>query len=263
MQKRGALLTTFLFFLLLSALLLFLFRQTFIPVSGALFERVTLPLQQSLYASFAGLFLRAGQSERVAEQNRELAKKIIDQSELQKEVKALRDQYDLNLVPAKQLLPAQVIGMKSFIPGVSLPEEVIINVGSSQGVKKGQTVVLTNNIVGNIARVSEKRSLVSLITNKTQSLTVKTVKTGAVGILKGKGNGMLVLENVVLSEKLEKGDIVATRGDVSLDGTGYPPDLVIGRIASIDKKASDLFQTAEVESLINFTSISTVFVIIE
>jgi cell shape-determining protein MreC len=103
--------------------------------------------------------------------------------------------------------------------------------------------------------------LVSLITNKNQSLTAEDNNTHAVGVIRGKGDGILVFENVVLSDTLQKGDMIVTKGDEKIDGTGYPPELVIGTITSIDKKVSDLFQTAEVESLIDFTEITTVFVI--
>src|SRR5690606_28368164 len=125
---------------------------------------------------------------------------------------ALRDQYDLEVAPSKELLPATVIGMKTFIPGVSLPEEVILDKGKHQGVVVGQTVILTNNVVGTIAHVSENRSMVSLISNMNQSITAKANKTNALGIIRGKGNGALLLENVVLSDTLEKGDIIVTKG---------------------------------------------------
>lgn len=261
MQKRATLLTVFFLFVIFSLLLLFVFRQQVFPLGTTLIERITYPLQQSVYGAFGGVIKKAGETGRLVSINQELAKKVIDQSELTKEAKALRDQYDLEVVDSQKLIPAQVIGMKSFVPGVSLPEEVILNAGKNAGVMRGQSVISNNNVIGNITAVTDNRSLVSLITNKKQSLTATTAKTGAVGIIKGKGNGVLVLENVVLADKLEKGDIVITKGDGALDGTGYLPDLVVGRITSVDKKASDLFQNAEVESLVDFTSIDTVFII--
>lgn len=261
MQKRAILLIVFFLFVVLSLGLFFISGLQVFPIGTSLIDRITSPLQQSVYGAFGGLITKTGETGRLSTANQELAKKIIDQSELQKEAAALRDQYDAEVPEAKKLLPARVIGMKAFVPGISVPEEIILNAGKNHGVAIGQTVILNNNLIGNIMEVTDTRALVSLITNKKQSLTAKTVKTNAVGIIKGKGNGMLVLENVVLADKLEKGDIVATKGDATLEGAGYPPDLVIGRITSVEKKASDLFQTAEVESLVNFTSVSTVFII--
>lgn len=261
MQKRAGLLTVFAFFFILSLMVVLLFRQNIIPFSAVVFETITRPLQNTFISAFGGLLHDNPSGMSVT--NRELAKKLVDQRELEKESKALRDQYDQEVTPAKSLLPARVIGFRSFIPTISLSEEIILNKGAKQGVQVGQTVVLQNNIVGSIAKVTDNRSSVSLISNTKQSLTAKANKTDALGVIRGKGNGMIVLENVVLADKLEKADLIVTNGDVDISGKGYPPDLVIGRIKSVDKKASDLFQSAEIESLIDFTRLHTVFILTE
>jgi cell shape-determining protein MreC len=54
-----------------------------------------------------------------------------------------------------------------------------------------------------------------------------------------------------------------TNGDITLSGSGFPPDLVVGKITSVEKKPSSLFQKAEVESFINFSKITAVFVIVK
>ena len=61
-------------------------------------------------------------------------------------------------------------------------------------------------------------------------------------------------------EKLEKDDFVLTKGDVDSEGHGIPADLVIGKIVSVNKKASNLFQSASVQSLVDFSKLNMVFV---
>lgn len=261
MQNRTGLLTVFIVFFLLSLVIIFFFRQQLFPVSNGIFEYVTAPFQHTFTSIFGGFVRSNGETKRLETENRALSEKIIDQNELVKEVKALRDQYDLEIVPPKALVPADVVGFKSFIPGVSMPEEIIVNKGSKQGIAVGQTVIVGRNVIGIIEKVSPNRALVALISNKKQAVTAKTEKTDALGISRGKGSGMLVLENVVLADSLTEGDFILTKGDETLEGKGYPPDLIIGRIASVDKKASNLFQTAEIKSLINFSKLDTVFII--
>jgi cell shape-determining protein MreC len=53
-----------------------------------------------------------------------------------------------------------------------------------------------------------------------------------------------------------------TKGDISLQNTGYPPDLTIGKIISVSKNPSDLFQKAEISSLIDFSNLEKVFVVV-
>ena len=71
-----------------------------------------------------------------------------------------------------------------------------------------------------------------------------------------------MIKNVVLSDKLTVSDLVLTKGDIDL-GRGYPPDLIVGKIVSVDKKASSLFQSAQVISLVDITRVPIVFIILE
>lgn len=261
MQKRVGFVTVFIIFLCIAAGLFFISRNAASFGPGQLLERIISPFQKTLYSAFGGILIRNGETAKLRSENENLAKQIVDQQNVVRETKALRDQYDLEITSPKSLLAARVVGMKSFVPGVSLPEEIILDKGRAQHVLVGQTVIVNDNVIGNITKVTESRSLVSLISNKKQSVTGKAIKTNALGIIKGQGNGLLVLENVVLSDTLEKGDLVVTKGEEDLTGTGYPPDLVVGKISSVDKKSSDLFQSAEIESLIDFTRLENVFII--
>lgn len=256
---RGLLIVFSIFFIL--SLAIIIFRQQLAPVSGQMFEYVVTPLQKMMYSAFGGLLQGNNSSVQVA--YRELAKQLVDQRELEKEARALRDQYDSELFSSGALLPARVIGFKSFIPGVSLPEEIVVDKGSRDGVIVGQTVMLTDNLVGSVNQVTDRRALISLISASDQSLAAQANKTEALGVIKGKGNGAIVFENVVLADSLEKGDIIITHGSEDINGTGYPPGLVIGRIVSVDKKVSDLFQSAEIKSLIDFSKLHTVFILTE
>jgi rod shape-determining protein MreC len=159
------------------------------------------------------------------------------------------------------LLPANIVGAPSFIPGISTPETFIIDKGTSDGVKVGDAVVYKNNLLGKISKISDSLSEVTLVTNTSSSFTAKTSSSQALGVIKGQGGGQMILDNVLLSDNLKPSDLVLTNGDTNLSGKGYPPDLVVGKIVSVDKKASSLFQRAEVSSFIDFAKITTVFVI--
>ena len=58
---------------------------------------------------------------------------------------------------------------------------------------------------------------------------------------------------------LQKGDLVVSKGDVSR-GVQVPPNLVIGKIISVNKQTSNLFQTAQVQSLVDVSRLERVFV---
>ncbi len=52
-------------------------------------------------------------------------------------------------------------------------------------------------------------------------MTAKVQNSSAQGVVKGIESG-IILDNVVLSDKLGKGDLVVTKGDVEESGKGFP-----------------------------------------
>ncbi|MBI2430573.1 MAG: rod shape-determining protein MreC [Candidatus Levybacteria bacterium] len=179
-----------------------------------------------------------------------LQKKIVDQKQLEKEVIALKDQFQTNNPNSKLLLPANILGMPRFIPGISAPSIFILDAGEEDKIRIGQVVVFKDNVVGKVTKVSERFSVVTLITDPSLSFSAQTVG-GVLGVVKGQG-GDLVFENVLASEDLRVGEIVVIKD---------PPNLIVGKIISVDKTQSSLFQSAQVESVIDFSKVSTVFVV--
>ena len=91
------------------------------------------------------------------------------------------------------------------------------------------------------------------------SITAITSPTNAIGIVKGQGQGTLLLDNVVLSENLQKNDSVVTQGTTDLDGSGAVPGLVIGKILSIDKKTKQSFPDRQIAAFFDINHLTTVF----
>ena len=71
----------------------------------------------------------------------------------------------------------------------------------------------------------------------------------------------MLLDNVLLSVELKKDADVLTKGDVNEKREGYPPNLIVGKIISIEKKQSDLFQRASVKSPVDFKNLEYVFIL--
>ncbi len=260
MQKRSILVPVFLIFLI-AAFVIYFFFQTPNPVEQGIrgiFELVTLPFQKITYLSFH----LASQKDTQKEKLLDSLSTIVHEKDLQKENQALHDQFATSSIDSQKLLPAQIVGERGLVPGVSLPDEIIIDKGSSEGIKNGETVIYKNNLVGKIVTIEQHHSLVQLPSYKGVTLTATTLKTNAVGIIQGQGADGMLLENVVLSDNLENQDLVATKGDTDINSGGYPPNLVIGKITSVNRQTSALFQAASVKSLLDISRMSYVFVMI-
>lgn len=255
MQKRNTFVFLFLFLFLLSVGSIFLSKQTDIPGIQAL-STIFSPIRSSIIRAFQS---KASESE-LEKEVATLRKALRDQKKQDAELRALRDQFDTQQIRSQLLVPAAIVGMSGYIPGVSLPDGIILDKGSADGIKKGQVVIYRDTVIGKIEKVTQSAASVTLIYDEQSTVNAKTVKTNALGLVTGQGQGVMQLSGVVLSEKLERGDQVVTKGEMETDNTGYPPDLVIGKVVSVDKKASNLFQSAQVESFVMIQKLTMVFV---
>ncbi len=255
MKSRRSLLPIFSFFFVL-AILVYIFSGTQLGKgTSSFFEGLLLPVQKTLFLSFGSGAKQLTPEAKLREENVKLQTLLAQQEELKKENNALRDQFRTTIPSPKQLVPAQIIGGKN--------DEIILDKGTKDGVKAGSVMIIRDNLIGRIIKVSEHRSVGELLTKNGLTFTAKTTKTTALGIIQGKGEGKVVLLNVVLADKLEKNDIVMTKGDIDQSGKGFPQDLVVGKIIAVNKKASSLFQSAEIETLVDLGKMDTVFILLE
>jgi rod shape-determining protein MreC len=261
MQKKEFL-PPFVVFLVISLSILILSKFGFLSAFSPL--RLVSPFQALFYS--VGQRFERGQNQsilKLQDENTRLSKALVSQKEKEKENQALLDQFQTSYPRSSNLLPAKILGAPSFIGGDI--EYFILDKGSKDGVKEGQAVVFKDNLVGKIVSVSSYFSKANLVSQQSSSFLAKVVRvsqTGEpLGIVKGEGQGGIFLDNVILSENLKPSDLVVTKGDLNSDGQGYPPDIIVGKIVSVSKNPSSLFQQAKIESLLDFSNLSLVFII--
>ncbi len=261
MRRRTLLIVVFTFCFVV--LLCIFAIGAFANLSGIGFlQSIFSPLQTSIVS----VFHHTGSTSEIdvlKQQNLQLSKQLTNLHLIEADNKALHDQFQTTSPSSTTLLPVTIVGMPDFIPGVTLPDSLIIGAGKNKGVSVGQTVVYKNQLIGVVQTTNSSFSKVQLITANTVSFAAKTAKTGAVGIVKGFGSGQLELDNVVLSDTLQIGDMVVTNPDISENGKGFPPGLIIGKITSIEKRPSDLFQKAHIQVLTDITKLPIVFVMMQ
>lgn len=252
----------FFIFLFFSVLIFSLSKLNLLELPQSYLTKATTAVSSQLFflSDFLVRFTENSQEKRLKEQNLILQKKLVDQEKLIAENKALHDQFQVSNPRSLDLLIANVVGSPRFIPGVFSPEEFVIDRGGEDDVKVGSAVVFKDNLVGKIVKTSRFLSQVSLTTNPNLRFTAKTQK-GVLGVVKGEGNGALFLDNVLLSDKLDKGELVLTSGDLKIDETGIPADIIVGKIVSVEANPSDLFQRAKLQVLMDFSKITKVFVV--
>lgn len=190
-------------------------------------------------------------------ENKELTKKLLNYERLKKDNDALRSQFDSRDASTYTLMPVKVLG---FSGNFFQPESLTVDNGSASGVKNGMAVILENNLIGTISKVSEKYSQVMLATNPKFKILAKTSDTGAPGVAQG-NTDFILFDKVAVNDKITDGSFLVSAGSINDNGIGVPPDLVIGKIASTNRSKSLPFQTAKVQTPINFIKLETVFIV--
>ena len=245
----------------LSVLLLIFSYFGFLNGVYSFFQKGFLGIEGFSYRIFQGLPIvsESARVKKLEQENLDLRSQISAIDRLKKENQALLDQFQTQELKTAFLLPTRILGAPGFVPGISLPLYFVVDKGSDNKVKIGQAVVFKNQLIGQVATLTSTNAKINLIYNPTFSFTAKTQK-GASGVIRGDGRDM-ILDNVLLSDSIEVGDLVHTKGDANLE-SGILPDLMVGKIVSLEKDPSALFQKAKVKALLNFNNLSDVFIII-
>ena len=134
---------------------------------------------------------------------------------------------------------------------------IIIDRGSSDGLRRGMPVVTDQGLVGRVDAVINSAARIQLITDTSSAVNVRLEKAKMEAILTGTVSGDLELDLVPQDVTLTPGDLVLTSG---LSG-GFPADLIVGQVLNARKRDSDLFQQAVIQPVVDFTKLKIVLII--
>lgn len=253
MYKRKEGFLAFLFFLLLSFFLITLSRHGMLSFFKTPIEKLFSFTGRSFHNVLNFPFFKDSKIKELEEENKLFLSKYKDYEILKKENLALNDQFHSSSSKNFDLLKANVVG--------SAGKTLIIDKGMVDEIKAGQAVISGDMAVGKVTKVSRNISVVNLIINSSSFFRAMDLETNALGIIRGEGDS-LMLSETLLSENLKVSDTIVTKGDIDEKGIGYPSNLIVGKIMAVDKNPSALFQSAKVKSVISFSKLSAVFVVL-
>jgi rod shape-determining protein MreC len=122
--------------------------------------------------------------------------------------------------------------------------DVMIDVGSSDGVKLHDPVVNGDGLVGEVNAVTSGASKVKLLSDHSSAVAVKVVPSGSLGLVKptvGEPD-TLILSFLNSDKNLHKGQSVVTAGWTGDEIEGrFPPNIPVGEVT----KASVIMQEAQ------------------
>jgi rod shape-determining protein MreC len=238
------------------------------PAKVGFFRRVVLetaaPLANMITFSFSGIneawkryiFLIG-----LEEENRRLKKENVT---LTQELNQYREGY-LEGVRLQKLfalkervnyptIAARVVGRDQS----SIIKTILINKGTSHGLRVDLPVVADQGVVGRIIETSLHVSKILLLIDENSNIDALVQENRIQGILQGAGSLGYSLKYVSKTETVNSGNIVITSG---LSGL-FPKGLLIGTVKNVDKTNSGLFQKIDISPFVDFARIEEVMVIV-
>lgn len=187
-----------------------------------------------------------------------LRNKVRDLRAVESENAALRAQLNFIQQDRRELIAAEVVGRD--ISGWW--QTIRLGSGLAQGVRTNSAVITPDGLVGRVVSVSSQTADVLLISDPGCRVAVRLPRTGAFGVLSGRGvawNGRAFCRVNFLNKDLpvRVGDEVVTSG---LGGV-FPKGLLIGYVEKIFMDRSGLYQYADVLPKTDLGQLSYVFVV--
>lgn len=161
--------------------------------------------------------------------------------------------------PTLQVVPARIIGrdVSPFFRVTSIRIQV-----DPARVEEGMPVVASAGVVGHVSQVEGAWAEVVLAVDPRSSIDVIVQRNRARGIANGLGHAddyHSRIAYLLRRDQVRVGDVVVTSGV----GGRFPPDLVVGRVASVPAAEFGMFQEVVLEPAVDFSRLEEVFVIVD
>lgn len=246
-------------------LIFFVLAGVFNDIRGPIYGLIW-PVQASVYRAgnktvtyFRSVFFLGSliqKNQQLQEQNIKL--KIDDAriEEVMKENELLRKQLGLPSGSEPDFVLANMSGRCAS----NYNRCALIDAGRRQGVVEGAAVTAFGGVlVGRVAEVYDLVSVVLLINDAASAVNVITRETLASGILRGGGDGGLILEMVSPDKNIEVGEEIMT----VIMGNVFPQGLLIGEVSDIISKDVDISKRARIKPAVSVSQIEKVLIIKE
>jgi rod shape-determining protein MreC len=213
------------------------------------------------YLAFSDFFNSPRDMATLRVENQQLASQV---AMLQSEIVALQENLAQSEIlyslldfarssPEHEYVAATVIG-REISPFL---QYIIIDKGSSDGLRHGMPVVTQQGLVGRIDALISNAARIQLISDANSVVNIKLQTAKVEGLVRGSVTGEIDLDMVPVETEIQVGDIIMTSG---LGGT-YPPNIFVGQVLTMQSKQNVLFQTGAVQPVVDFSALSAVLVI--
>lgn len=208
------------------------------------------------------------------ESTKNLAKQLLDASERIKNLETRLVKAQLELVTLRQQSRdtnrlRRLLGLKEKVAPQALAaeviarnpdnwfEQVVIDKGKLDGVRKAAGVITADGVVGQVTSVSDNASVVRLLTDPDQKIGVVDQNAGITGILAGAFEKPAKLDYVPVGTNVDIGDKILCLGK----GSVFPKNHPVGTVVAVRRDVNGAALQIEVKLAENCYDLSEVLVL--
>lgn len=194
------------------------------------------------------------ENRKLLQQVKELNARVVAGNEALQANQRLTKLLDMKNTVKAPTLTASVVGedISSWF------RTLVIDRGSSDGLREGMAVVAADGVVGQIIKISPSTSRVLLLTDHSSGIAAVIQRSRARGVVKGKGGGLCSLEFATNEEDVKIGDQVVSSGIGGIFMKGLP----IGEVIMVKRGEYGIFQTVTIRPAVNSAHQEEVLVVL-
>jgi rod shape-determining protein MreC len=214
----------------------------------------------SLIATIGEIDTLRRTNDQLAAENATLSTENVRAKELERENQILTGLLQVQSGLGFQSIAATVIGRETS----EFRRVVTIDVGTDRGVVVGDVVVADGGaLAGRVSAVAGDAASVLLINDTTSTVIGQLGSNQTTGSVIGQLGGVLVMENVDSTERVQINDQVVTAGIDLGNGvrSPFPKGLLIGTVVDDQRDANAVVQTAFIQPAVNLDKLEYVLVI--
>jgi rod shape-determining protein MreC len=162
----------------------------------------------------------------------------------------LRDTFDLEVVAGRVI----AISPSNF------EWTLTIDVGTQDGIERGMAVISANGLVGRVLQTTANASRVLLVIDPNFSVAARSLSTGSLGVVDGRGSEPLRFSPLDARTLLSEDDELVT---ATFAGSAIPAGIPIGIIGRLEESSSRLRSTYTVRPFVDVSILDRVLVILD
>jgi rod shape-determining protein MreC len=199
-------------------------------------------------------------NDQLAQENARLAAENARTKELERQNELLTALLEVKGSLGFETVTGSVIGRES----AQFRRVITVDVGSDRKVAEGDVVVGAGGaLVGRVTGVTANSATVLLINDTSSTVIGQLGSNQATGSVIGQLGGVLIMENIDSTERLQIGDTVTTAG-IDLGGgvrSPFPKGVLIGTVVDVQRDANAVTQTAFIQPTADLDRLEYVLIV--